>query len=90
MSSPNSPVPAHWQPIALLLVAMLSIQAGASMAKSLFPAVGATGATALRVALATLILVVVYRRGRTRITRAQWALLLFSGAWVGLVSLVLE
>ncbi|WP_100005432.1 hypothetical protein [Escherichia coli] len=43
-----------WLPIIILLVAMASIQGGASLAKSLFPLVGAPGVTALRLALGTL------------------------------------
>ena len=35
-----------WLPIVILLVAMASIQGGASLAKSLFPLVGAPGVTA--------------------------------------------
>ena len=46
-----------WIPIIILLVAMASIQGGASLAKSLFPLVGAPGVTALRLALGTLILI---------------------------------
>lgn len=46
-----------WLPILILLVAMSSIQSGASLAKSLFPLVGAPGVTALRLALGTLILI---------------------------------
>lgn len=88
MSSPNSHTSVQWQPIALLLVAMLSIQAGASMAKSLFPAVGATGATALRLALATVMLVAVFRPWRARVTREQWPLLMFYGASLGLMNLL--
>lgn len=42
-----------WLPIVILLVAMASIQGGASLAKSLFPLVGAPGVTALRLALGT-------------------------------------
>lgn len=42
-----------WLPIIILLVAMASIQGGASLAKSLFPLVGAPGVTALRLALGT-------------------------------------
>ena len=34
-----------WLPIVILLVAMASIQGGASLAKSLFPLVGAPGVT---------------------------------------------
>ena len=65
----SSPAASRWQPIALLLVAMVSIQSGASLAKHLFPAVGATGATALRLALATLLLVAVFRPWRMRVQR---------------------
>ena len=71
-----SPAASRWQPIALLLVAMVSIQSGASLAKHLFPAVGATGATALRLALATLLLVAVFRPWRMRVQRHQWPALL--------------
>ena len=51
---------AAWLPIVVILIAMTSIQSGASLAKSLFPVVGAPGVTALRLALGTLILVVVF------------------------------
>jgi len=56
---PRSPV----VPVLLLLIAMGSIQAGASLAKTLFHSVGAPGAVALRTALATIMLVVVLRPG---------------------------
>jgi inner membrane transporter RhtA len=48
---------------------MTSIQSGASLAKSLFPVVGAPGVTALRLALGTLILVVVFKPWRLRFSR---------------------
>ena len=56
---------AAWLPILVILVAMTSIQSGASLAKSLFPVVGAPGVTALRLALGTLILVVVFAMAAT-------------------------
>ncbi len=88
MSSPTPHASLHWQPITLLLVAMLSIQVGASMAKSLFPAVGATGATSLRLALATLVLVAVFRPWRARVTRRQWPRLLCYGGALGAMNLL--
>ena len=51
-------------PVSLLLVAMFSIQAGASLAKSLFPVVGALGATSLRLGFGTLLLWLVLRPWR--------------------------
>lgn len=64
---------AAWLPILVILVAMTSIQSGASLAKSLFPVVGAPGVTALRLALGTLILVVVFKPWRLRFSPAQRA-----------------
>lgn len=70
-------------PILVLLVAMLSLQGGASLAKSLFPAVGATGITALRLGLGTLILCAIFRPWRLRFTRAQRVPLLMYGLALG-------
>ena len=53
-----------WLPILVLLIAMSSIQSGASLAKSLFPLVGAPGVTALRLALGTLILITFFKPWR--------------------------
>ena len=53
-------------PIAVLIVAMVCFQVGAAMAKGLFPAVGAGGAAALRLALASIMLLAVWRPWRLR------------------------
>lgn len=47
--------------IASVLVAMMVIQSGASLAKTLFPVIGPEGTTALRVGFAALILSMVFR-----------------------------
>ena len=62
---------------------MLSIQSGASLAKSLFPLVGAPGVTALRIALGTAILVVIFKPWRLRFKKEQRLPLLFYGLSLG-------
>jgi len=72
-----------WLPVAVILIAMLSIQSGASLAKSLFPLVGAPGVTALRIVLGTAILVVIFKPWRLRFKKEQRLLLLFYGLSLG-------
>jgi inner membrane transporter RhtA len=62
---------------------MLSIQSGASLAKSLFPLVGAPGVTALRIVLGTAILVVIFKPWRLRFKKEQRLPLLFYGLSLG-------
>lgn len=75
-------------PIALLVIAMCSIQGGAALAKSLFPLVGAEGTTALRLSLAALILGLVMRPWRTRLNIAAWRALVAYGAALGGMNLM--
>ncbi len=70
-------------PVAVLLIAMLSLQGGASLAKSLFPAVGATGITALRLGFGTLILCIIFKPWRLRFSREQRLPLLMYGLALG-------
>jgi inner membrane transporter RhtA len=87
--------PALGMPIAAALLAMCSIQFGAALAKSLFPALGPVGATTLRLVLAALILLPVVRAWRrngagtpTRTpTRASTRALLGYGASLGFMNL---
>ncbi|EOZ9390027.1 MULTISPECIES: threonine/homoserine exporter RhtA [Enterobacter] len=72
-----------WMPVAVILIAMMSIQSGASLAKSLFPIVGAPGVTALRIALGTLILVVIFKPWRLRFKKEQRLPLLYYGLSLG-------
>ncbi|MEG3134475.1 threonine/homoserine exporter RhtA [Rouxiella sp. T17] len=50
--------------VALLLIAMLSLQGGAALAKSLFPLLGAQGVTALRLGMGSIILLCYFRPWR--------------------------
>lgn len=72
-----------WLPIVILLIAMTSIQSGASLAKTLFPLVGAPGVTAIRLALGTLILVAVFKPWRLRFRAEQRVPLLLYGLSLG-------
>lgn len=54
-------------PIAAALIAMCCIQAGASVAKGLFPIIGVAAATTLRLGLASAMMLAVWRPWRTRV-----------------------
>jgi inner membrane transporter RhtA len=79
--------PALLVPISALLGAMLSIQYGATRAEALFPAVGAQGTTALRLAVAAVMLGVVMRPWRVRPSPRAWPALLGYGAALGAMNL---
>jgi inner membrane transporter RhtA len=72
--------------VLVLLIAMSSIQAGASLAKTLFLIVGAPGAVALRTALATLMLVAVFRPWRVRLKAGASRALVIYGASLGVMN----
>lgn len=70
-------------PVCLLIIAMISIQSGASLAKSLFPLVGAEGITTLRLSLGTLILFIIFRPWRMRFAAGSRLPLLIYGLSLG-------
>jgi Predicted permease, DMT superfamily len=74
--------------VGMLLVSMASYQLGAALAKQLFPAIGAQGATACRLGLGAAILLLVRRPWRTwqrgRDLRALWGY----GLSIGVMNLV--
>ncbi len=86
MSDPRSAQGRYLISVLLLLVAMGSIQVGASFAKTLFQSTGAPGAVALRTALATLMLVVVLRPWRTRLSHGSWTALAVYGVSLGVMN----
>ena len=67
MNTPHRSLASTLFPIALLLIAMASIQSGASLAKGMFPIVGAQGTTALRLIFASVLMLLILRPWRARL-----------------------
>jgi inner membrane transporter RhtA len=74
--------------IGALLISMASYQCGAALAKQLFPHVGAQGATAFRLGLGALMLLVVRRPWRNLRREADWRALWGYGLSMGVMNLV--
>jgi inner membrane transporter RhtA len=74
-------------PIAVLMVAMVCFQLGAAMAKGLFPVVGAAGTAALRMALAALMLLAIWRPWRLRLTAGETRVIVIYGLALGWMNL---
>jgi inner membrane transporter RhtA len=74
-------------PVAAILIAMISIQCGAALAKHLFPIVGAAGASALRLVFATAILLLVWRPWSHPSGPAERRALLLYGVSLGTMNL---
>ncbi len=69
--------------VGALLVAMVCFQVGAATAKQLFPLVGAAGTTALRLGLASLMMLAVFRPWRMRPSAREARLLVAYGLAMG-------
>jgi inner membrane transporter RhtA len=74
-------------PIAGLIVAMLCFQVGAALAKGLFPLVGASGAVALRLGIAALLLAAVWRPWRVRFAFKNLRIIALYGVAMGCMNL---
>ncbi|WP_313297917.1 threonine/homoserine exporter RhtA [Pseudomonas sp.] len=70
-------------PIGLLLIAMASIQSGASLAKTMFPMIGAQGTTTLRLIFASVIMLLVLRPWRVRMTASTLRNVIIYGMALG-------
>ena len=71
-----------------LFLAMIVVTLGASLAKGLFPLIGAEGAAGLRLILAAFILAILFRPWRMRIGRDNWRSLAIYGAVLGVMNLL--
>ncbi|MBJ9977320.1 threonine/homoserine exporter RhtA [Pseudomonas sp. S75] len=70
-------------PVGLLLIAMASIQTGASLAKSMFPVIGAQGTTALRLIFASVIMLALLRPWRAKLNASTLRSVIIYGLALG-------
>jgi inner membrane transporter RhtA len=71
----------------MMLGSIFSVQLGASIAKQLFPVVGARGVTALRLGLAALILCAVHRPWKHRLAQKERPFIVAYGIILGVMNL---
>ncbi len=74
-------------PIFVLILAMISIQSGASLAKNLFSVAGAMGVSALRLFFASLILGAIWKPWKAKIQKEDLKDLILYGSSLGLMNL---
>ncbi len=79
---------AVWLADASVLLAMVTIQSGASIAKQLFPLIGPAGTTALRVGFSALMLWLVFRPWRQLPQGRNWRAIIVYGACLGGMNLL--
>jgi inner membrane transporter RhtA len=75
-------------PVAVLILAMVGFQTGAALAKTLIPVVGASGAVALRLVYATLMLWIVWRPWRMRLDAKSTRTIIIYGIALGCMNLL--
>ncbi|HEV7139440.1 MAG TPA: threonine/homoserine exporter RhtA [Steroidobacteraceae bacterium] len=80
-------MPALLVPVLALLLGMVSVQSGASIAKTMFPLAGPLGTVALRVGFGTVILCAVLRPWRVRIPAPSRVPILVYGIALGIMNM---
>jgi inner membrane transporter RhtA len=70
-------------PFPAVFLAIISVQAGAALAKSLFPALGAAGTSTLRIGISALILFAFNRPNLKELSAAQWKAIIPYGLCLG-------
>ena len=75
-------------PVPAVLLAIISVQCGAAIAKSLFPVIGAIGTTSIRIGISAILLLLAYRPNLFQITPKQWKLVVPYGLCLGAMNLI--
>lgn len=75
-------------PVPAVLLSIISVQSGAAIAKTLFPAIGAAGTASIRIGISALILLIAYRPNLFQITPKQWKIVIPYGLSLGAMNLI--
>ncbi|MBF4467354.1 DMT family transporter [Flavobacterium sp. LC2016-12] len=75
-------------PVPAVLLAIISVQCGAAIAKTLFPAIGAAGTASLRIGISAIILLFAYRPNLKQIKPNQWKIVAPYGLTLGAMNLI--
>jgi inner membrane transporter RhtA len=75
-------------PVPAILGAIISVQAGAALAKGLFPALGPIGTVGLRVVLSAIMLMAAFRPRLRALSAAQWRAVIPYGLVLGTMNIV--
>ncbi|UYZ60547.1 EamA family transporter [Hymenobacter latericus] len=73
-------------PVVAVLLAIVSVQGGAAIAKGLFPVLGAAGTTSMRIGVSALLLLLLVRPGLRQLSKAQWQAVAPYGLALGLMN----
>jgi inner membrane transporter RhtA len=75
-------------PVPAVLLAIISVQCGAAIAKTLFPVIGPAGTASIRIGISALLLLLVYRPNLKQITAKQWKIVVPYGLSLGAMNLI--
>lgn len=87
----KTPLEHHHTTLGILAIftSIISVNAGAAFAKHLFPLVGATGITTLRISFAAILLVLFCRPWKTRLLPHQYKSIMIYGVILGCMNLLI-
>ena len=71
-----------------VLLAIISFQCGAALAKGIFPVLGAVATSSLRIVLSAIILIIFNRPNIRNLTRAQWKAVALYGLTLGAMNVI--
>lgn len=75
-------------PIPAVLLAIISVQCGAAIAKGLFPEIGAAATASLRIGLSAIILLIAFRPKLSQLNAKQWKYVILYGLSLGAMNMV--